>query len=235
MEYVALGRTNALVSRTALAAGSLRLLDAAEQARLIRASYDAGINYFDMRGSGEVFARDALSALAGAFLEIRQNVFLGLCVTTAPPARMKVELEDALTALNTDYIDILEVTGLSFLPESDGVDGIVPLLETLKREGKIRFCGIAHPFSFAASELVPASIFETLQFPFNNVNSESGAETAALCEKREIGCLVCDPLCAPFEELSDAYSFLLQYEHVVPLWEIRNDEQMRALLTLTTK
>jgi aryl-alcohol dehydrogenase-like predicted oxidoreductase len=230
MEYVALGRTNLLVSRTALAANTLKLLPETEQAKLVRVAYDAGINYFDLN------ADDSLdyifSALAGAFFEIRPNIILGLCIQSTSPAYIKTEVENALTTLNTDYIDILHVAGLSFVPTPGGDDGIAAALQALIDEGKIRFAGIAHPFSFAVQQLPTSSKFATLRFPFNENNKDDGAEKAAFCAKREIGCFASDPLCAPFEEIADAFSFLSQYEHVVPLWEIRTEEQMNLLLSL---
>jgi len=220
MEYVALGRTNILASRVALTAENLQS-NPDEQARLIRFGYDEGINYFDIRSellSNNTQSATNLSALAGAFHGIRKNISLGLCIHAETPARMRASLEDALTALSTDYIDILEVAGLSFLPETGASDGIIELLEFLKKDGKIRFAGIAHPFSFAATLLSATSIFETLQFPFNEQGGEADKQIANLCAKREIGCFACDPQSVP------------QYENVVPLWKIQNEAQLQSLL-----
>jgi aryl-alcohol dehydrogenase-like predicted oxidoreductase len=221
------------VSRAALAVNTFKLLSETEQAKLVRDAYDAGINYFDLNADG--FANNNFSALAGAFFEIRPNIVLGLCVHSASPAHIKTALENALTALNTDYIDILHIAELSFVPAPGGDDGIAAALKALTDEGKIRFTGIAHPFSFSMQQLSSSSIFETLRFPFNTTNKEDGEEKAAFCAKREIGCFASEPLCAPFEEIPDAYSFLSQYEHVVPLWEVRTEEQMNLLLSLLKK
>jgi aryl-alcohol dehydrogenase-like predicted oxidoreductase len=233
MEYVALGRTNLLVSRAALAVNTFKLLSETEQAKLVRDAYDAGINYFDLNANSS--ADNNFSALTGAFFSIRPNIILGLCVTGTTPARIKTELEHALTALNTDYIDILHIAELSFVPAPGGDDGIAAALKALKDEGKIRFAGITEPFSFAEQQLASSSLFETLRFPVNATNKEDGAEKAAFCAKREIGCFASEPLCAPFEEIADAYSFLSQYEHIVPLWEVRTEEQMSLLLSLIKK
>jgi aryl-alcohol dehydrogenase-like predicted oxidoreductase len=221
MEYVALGRTNILVSRIALAAESAQG-DSDEQARLIRLGYDAGINYVDMCGTAPLLSNEYgatdLSVLAGAFHGIRKNISLGLCMQAETPVRMKVSLEDALTTLSTDYIDILEIAGLSFLPEAGSNDGIVTLLECLKKDGKIRVAGIAYPFTFAITQLSATSIFETLQFPFTATSGKSDKQVADLCTKREIGCFACNVQSAP------------QYENVVPLWKIQNEAQLQSLL-----
>jgi aryl-alcohol dehydrogenase-like predicted oxidoreductase len=229
MEYVALGRTNVLVSRAGLAAGSMRLLSTTEQAALLRSAYDGGINYFDFCcGDPAVH----FAAIAAAFHEVRQNVVLGAYVNAPSAGDIRRALETALSLLNTDYVDLLQIAGLDFVPAPGGNDNIVHTLTALKKEGKIRFTGLAAPFSFSPLSLPSSSIFDTLQFSFNMVNQEETMPAVAFCAKREIGCLASEPLCARFEEIADAFLFLRQFEHVVPLWEIRDEAQLRMLLQL---
>ncbi|MDR1786325.1 MAG: aldo/keto reductase [Spirochaetaceae bacterium] len=232
MEYVALGRTNVLVSRTGLAAGSLRLQSAAEQTALIREAYDKGVNYFDFCCCG---GDEHLTALAAAFHEIRQNVVLGACVTAPSGARLKVVLEGALTALNTDYIDLLQVAGLDAAPVPGGEDGVADTMAALKKAGKIRYAGLAAPFAFAPASLPGSSVFDTLRFPFNRETQGEAVQIAEVCAKKALGCLAAEPLCAPFEEIEDAFLFLRQFEQAVPLWEVRSREQLQALLALGRK
>lgn len=226
MEYVALGQTNVLVSRAALAAESVRLLDAQEQADIIRLAYDAGVNYFGLSYTGWDAAAPHLPVLAGAFMEIRQNILLGLRLAAAPSGPLRASLEDALTALNTDYIDFLHIAGAEkSAEETAGVVG------TLKKEGKIRFAGLASPFAFPPEPPL-ASVIDTLQFPFNARAAESENEKVQFCAKRDMGCFAAEPLCAPFEYIEEAWVFLNQFEHIVPLWEVRNCVQTAALLKL---
>jgi aryl-alcohol dehydrogenase-like predicted oxidoreductase len=230
MEYVAFGQTNILVSRAALAAESVRLLDGQEQADIIRSAYDAGINYFGLSYNDPSETALHLPVLAGAFMEIRQNIFLGLRLDAASPDSVSAVLENALTALNTDYIDFLHIAGAD-----NSNQEIAGVLEKLKKDGKIRFAGLASPFAFPPEPPL-ASVIDALQFPFNlyAAESEGECEKVLFCAKRNMGCFVAEPLCAPFEYLEEAWTFLKQFECVVPLWEVRNSIQARTLLQLTT-
>jgi aryl-alcohol dehydrogenase-like predicted oxidoreductase len=228
MEYVAFGQTNILVSRAALAAESLRLLEAQEQADIIRSAYDAGINYFGLSYNDRGETARHLPVLSGAFMEIRQNILLGLCLNAASPDSLRASLEDSLTALNTDCVDFLHIAGAS-----DSNEEIVGALGKFKKEGKIRFCGLASPFAFPPAQPLMSAI-DALQFPFNLyvAENESECEKVLFCAKRDAGCFAAEPLCAPFEYLQEAWTFLNQFEHVVPLWEVKSTEQMGVLMKL---
>jgi aryl-alcohol dehydrogenase-like predicted oxidoreductase len=229
MEYIAFGRTNFLVSRAALAVNSLKLLDDQEQAALIQSAYDAGVNFFGL--SGAAFERQ-LPALASAFHGIRRNVFLSLCLAAPSAVALRKSLERVLLALNTDYIDVLHITGFS--GANSPSDGIVAALTKIKTSGIIRAAGFTLPAKADGPQVQIAQIFESLQFPFNLCSPAENKERILLCERRTLGCVIADPLCAPFEELEEAYNFLSLFEHAVPLWEVRTAEQMAVFLRLAS-
>jgi aryl-alcohol dehydrogenase-like predicted oxidoreductase len=230
MEYVAFGKTNFLVSRIALAVTSLKSLDDQEQSALILNAYDAGVNFFGLE-DGDVLERQ-LPALASAFHEIRRNVFLNLRLNAVSPNDLRKSLEHILLELHTDYIDILHIEGFSWgdsLPED-----LCAMLARIKTRGIIRAAGLALPAARHKQTQI-APIFESLQFPFNLCAGIEDKERVQLCEKRALGCVISEPLCAPFDEIEEAYTFLRQFEHAVPLWEVKTPEQMAALLHLAAQ
>ena len=227
MEYIAFGRTNFLVSRAALAVSSLKLLDDQEQAALIQSAYDAGVNFFALGGGA---LERQLPALASTFHGIRRNVFLNLCLAAPSAGILRKSLERLLLELNTDYIDILHITGFSGVDLP--ADEITAMLELVKADGMIRAAGLALSAEADRRQAQIAPVFESLQFPFNLCSPADAKERVLLCERRALGCVIADPLCAPFEEIEEAYNFLRQFEHAVPLWEVRTAEQMAVFLRM---
>ena len=108
---------------------------------VIRVALERGVNYIDtarkyMSGKNEEIVAKAIKGM-------RNRVYLA--TKTLPESTGKAEIvrdvEASLKALGTDHIDVVQLHHLTgreriFLPETREA------LATLKRQGKVRFCGV---------------------------------------------------------------------------------------------
>jgi predicted aldo/keto reductase-like oxidoreductase len=133
--YRTLGRTGLKI--TVVSFGAMLT----PEAEVIRVAFEQGVNYVDtarkyMGGKNEEIVGRALKGM-------RDKVYVA--TKTLPTSRTRAEIvqdvEDSLRALGTDHIDVLQLHNLTdreriFIPETREA------LAQLKKQGKIRFCGV---------------------------------------------------------------------------------------------
>lgn len=150
VNYRPLGKTELEVSEVGLglwtlASGRWGRFEDDQAVDLLRKAYDAGINYFDVAptdgdGRGE-------RLLGEAFRERRELVIISSKAGRmggAPdftPAAIRTSLEKTLDRLASSYLDVLQL----HYPDAATVanPAVWQCLEDLKKEGKIRYYGIA--------------------------------------------------------------------------------------------
>ncbi|HOT96252.1 MAG TPA: aldo/keto reductase [bacterium] len=134
VRYRKLGKTG--VQMSILGYGAMRTSDPA----VIRHALDLGINNFDtarryMDGHNE-------EILAKALGDQRKKVVITTKIPVGTSERMRADIEASLTALNTDYIDILLLHGLKRDDEVANPQWL-EVLAAAKQAGKIRFAGFS--------------------------------------------------------------------------------------------
>jgi len=157
MQYITLGRTNLRVSRLALGTAAFGLErygicgsdessvvseDAAIQ--LIRSAVDQGINFFDTaRGYGQSEAvlgnglNGAASCVVATKLSVPENAAeLGASKLSTT---LMSSLETSLRELKRDALDIVQIHNAT-AATMNGAE-VVPVLETARQQGKVRFIG----------------------------------------------------------------------------------------------
>jgi L-galactose dehydrogenase len=155
MEYRRFGRTGLEVSVAGLGSGGASRLGIAygsteEQAiAVIHRALELGINYFD---TAENYGTEAVvgRGLRGHRDEIALSSKIGPRVAddsllTAAGLRSAVEV--ALTKLGTDVLDVYHLHRMRASDYDYCVAELVPELEALRREGKLRFTGISESTS----------------------------------------------------------------------------------------
>ena len=228
MEYVRLGKTNLLVSRTAYGAMDLKdAFNAEAAAVLVRKAYDAGINFFDTSRSRP----DSETLLGDALHEIRQNVIVASKTKVSSGQELIRDIDDSLNAMHCDVIDLYQYETDTFVPQKDGADGICSALLNLKASGKIRHIGIATEDYEAAESAVRSGMYETLQFPFSMISPVVTSSLVDMCIKADMGFIAMQPLCGGvLSNIPLAFGFLHQYESVIPLWGARTPEELDQII-----
>lgn len=226
MEYVGLGKSNLMVSRVGLGAQSLNEIDTDENAAiLIHKAYDAGVNFFDISHS----VQDSEKRLGACLSGIRQHVILATKTTCSAKKEILQDIEESLFALQTDYIDLYQY-------ESDDENyfdftEIYNTFSLLKERGKIRHFGFATESVFLANQALNDKVFETIQLPFNLLTDEDTLETVKLCQQADIGFIAMKPLYSGLvRNIPLAQGFFNQHDSVIPLWGVRNIEELNEIL-----
>lgn len=151
MLYRMLGDTGMSVSRIGFGASPLgdvfETTDPAENTKAVRCAVDNGINFFDVSPYyGITLAEERLGkALAG----IRDRVILstkcgryGADSFDFSASRVKRSIDESLSRLRTDYVDLFLAHDIEFGDFDRVVEETIPALRDIQRSGKARYIGI---------------------------------------------------------------------------------------------
>ena len=192
MESRTLGRTGLRVSVLGFGCGNVGGLmirgRPAERERAVARAIELGINYFDTAPSyGEGLSERHLGQALGA---VRADVLVGTKFRLDPPDRGDVpgaiarSLEQSLARLGRDRVDLLQCHNPIHTEPGDAgpsvrelIETVVPALERLREQGKVRFWGITAVGDTAAlHQAVEAGRLHTAQVFYNLLNPSAGAE-----------------------------------------------------------
>ena len=151
MRKKVLGATGLMVSEVGFGASPLgnefRETDPAEGVRAVHAAIDQGINFFDVSPyCGRTLAEERL----GIALEWkRQRVILATkcgrydsARFDFSPARLRASIDESLSRLRTDYVDLWQAHDVEFVDAKQIVEEAVPAMREIQKQGKARFIGI---------------------------------------------------------------------------------------------
>lgn len=163
MEYIKLKNSDLNVSRVCMGGcpmGGYGWGDVQEQELIdaVHSALDKGINFFDTAdtyGLGQ--SEKTLSKSLGArrkdvviATKFGVKVANGKTVYDNSPAYIRESCEGSLKRLNTDYIDLYQV---HYRDEVTPLSEIVETMESLKKEGKIRYYGLSNIHEKDMSEI----------------------------------------------------------------------------------
>ena len=188
MEFTTLGRTGLSVSVAGLGCGGHSRLGQAygnsvdESVAVVAAALDAGVNFID---TAAAYRTEPIvgQALAGkreqAIVSSKSGVQKRDPETEQPrfmtAAELTKRLEDSLTRLQTDYIDVYNLHGV-LETELDHVEAeLVPALLDLQQQGKIRFLGITERFIADTGHVmlqraIETGVWDVVMVGFNLLN-----------------------------------------------------------------
>jgi aryl-alcohol dehydrogenase-like predicted oxidoreductase len=188
MERRTLGKTGLAVSALGFGCGNVGGLmvrgTPADQERAVARALELGINYFDtapLYGQGE-----SERNLGRVLRTLRPDVIVGTKFRMQPGERGRVaealtaSLDSSLARLGLDRVDLLQLHN-TISPDGGAVDvktvleQVVPTLEGLRGQGKIRFLGItALGDTQALRQLIEARVLDTAQVCYNLLNPSAG-------------------------------------------------------------
>ena len=234
MDYVVLGKSNLLVSRTAFGAMSLKELPSQDDATaLVKEAFDDGVNFFDTSKATPESERRLGIAIES--LKIRKDVIIATKTAAHSAEEIAEDLDESLRNLRVDYIDLYQIEKPGLLPKRGGDDGVVEKLENLKKAGVIRHFGVTTESMDVAHSVLFSDVgWETLQYPFNMICTEDVVELVEEYAKADIGFIAMRPLCGGIiDNIPLALGFLRRFENVVPVWGARNSEELGQILYFT--
>lgn len=190
MERRVLGRTGVKLSVLGFGCGAVGGLmvrgSAADQERAVARALELGINFFDTAaayGNGE-----SEKNLGRVLRTLRPEVFVSSKFTVLPGDHGKIgaavaaSLDASLKRLGRERIDLLQLHNRIAQDGQDRaleagivLDEVVPALEALRQQGKIRFFGItALGATPDLHRVVDARAFDTAQICYNLLNPSAG-------------------------------------------------------------
>ena len=205
MEYRQLGRTGLEVSVMALGCGGPSRLGLStgrtteQSAAVVRAAIDAGVNVID---TATAYRTEPLVA-AGLRGRKRDQVVLsskrGLRAGHGDRLLTGAELNDAVDAslrrLQTDYVDVYHLHGVSAQQYAYAKAEVVPALQRLKEAGKVRFLGITERFGgdtehLMLRQVLDDGLFDVIMVGFSMLNQTARDTVLRVAAEREIGTMI---------------------------------------------
>jgi aryl-alcohol dehydrogenase-like predicted oxidoreductase len=214
MKYRTLGKSGLIVSEVAL--GTMQFgrnkvggLDQAATTRMVKYALDRGLNFID---TADIYTRGESESLLGHALRgVREEIVLATKFRMpmsdnfnragATRVNMMRAIEESLTRLQTDYIDLYQVHSW---------DSSTPLEETLRtfddlvRQGKVRYIGFSNYLTWQAAHAIDTQErlglekYVTAQMYYSLVGRGLEHEFLSFAEHYGIGILVWSPLAGGF-------------------------------------
>lgn len=174
MPMAKLGKTGMTISKIVVGGHHMRVNGEAEGIKIIRRAVDLGVNFFD---SAHLYHKGESDVTYGKALEggLRRKVFLHSKAEIYTFDGAMKELEETLTRMKTDYLDLWSCHQVSKHSDVDQVLGPKGSLEAFvkaKQQGKVRHIGFTghHDPSVHVRMLEAFNGWETVQHPVNLVD-----------------------------------------------------------------
>ncbi len=208
MDYVTLGRTGLKVSAAGLGCGGASRLgqgygeSQAHSVAVVEAALDLGINFID---TAAVYGTEAIvgEAVAGRRDQVVISTKLPIVPGGASPlgtdlisgAELERNLEDSLRRLSSDYVDILHLHGVMPDQYTHCQQELLPALQRLRDQGKIRFLGLTERFIYdpqhaMLSRALEDAHWDVVMAGFNLVNPSARRRVFAKTAVQGAGTLV---------------------------------------------
>ena len=228
MDMVTLGRTGITVNKNGFGALPIQRVSREEAARLLRMALDAGITFFDTAR----FYTDSEEKIGYALSDRRDAFYLATKTAATTAEDFWSDLETSLRNLKTDYIDIYQFHNPAFCPKPGDGSGLYEAMLEARRQGKIRFISITNHRMTLAHEAIRSGLYDTLQFPFCYLATDKDIAVAEACRKAGMGFIAMKGLSGGLiNNSAAAYAWLAQYEHVLPIWGVQRERELREFLS----
>ncbi|NHK32951.1 MAG: aldo/keto reductase [Asgard group archaeon] len=234
MKKVRLGRTNLKVSRVGIGGIPLQRPSEKKAIEVVQHAVDSGINIIDTSiGYGTSEKR-----IGKALIGRRENVILITRTGATYKDQAKKNLEQSLKNLQSDFIDIYQLHGVSTLEDynkTTGENGALEALIEAKEQGKIKYIGITSHCLTTIQTAVKSEIFDVILFPLNFVNTEAAEELVPLTKKLDIGFTAMKPFAGG--RLSDVQlvmKYLMQFDNVVPVPGVETKQEIDEIIEIVS-
>ena len=229
MVEMTLGRTGITVNRNGFGALPVQRVEKQAAARLLRRAYDGGIRWFD---TARAYS-DSEEKLGLAFTGLpRESYYLSTKTAAVTAEGFRKDLAESLSRLTTDYIDVYQFHNPAFCPKPGDGSGLYEAMLEAKEQGKIHFIGLTNHRLPVAREALESGLYDTLQFPFSYLASESEQQLVQDCAARGVGFLCMKALSGGLITRSDAaYAYLAQFPNTLPIWGVQRERELDEFLS----
>lgn len=233
MKLITLGSTEITSPQNGFGALPIQRDTTEVAVKLLRKAYNGGITFYDTARS----YTDSEEKIGIAFgdMDIRDKIFIATKTPALTPEDFWKDLETSLRLMKTDYIDIYQFHNppTCFLP-GDGTGMYECMLEA-KKQGKIRHIGLTSHLLHVAHQCVDSGMYETLQFPFSYLTGDDELELVKKCKEANMAYIAMKGLAGGLiTNSAAAYSFMLDYDNVMPIWGVQHEHELDEFLSYMT-
>lgn len=231
MNYLKLGKTGLEVSALGFGCIPITRLSFDNAIDLLYYGLDKGINFFDTANG----YFDSEEKIGRAFSKIRDKVIIATKSLKRDDKGVLEHLNLSLKRLKTDYIDLFQLHQVSKEEDFNIIfsdNGALKILEQAKKEGKIKHIGVTSHNDKMAIRLIKTGKFETIQFPFNFIETQAEGELFQTARSMGVGIIVMKPFGGgALDNGQLALKFLRKYKDLIPIpgfeekWQI--DEALK--------
>ena len=223
-----LGKTGIETPQNAFGVLPLQRVPDDEAVRILKRAYEGGMTYFDTARNYS----DSEHKVGLAFGGMRDKVFIATKTDATNTDKFWKDLETSLGELKCDYIDVYQFHNPPFCPRPGDESGVYDAALKAKEQGKIRHIGITNHRLDVAREAIDSGLYETLQFPFSYLSSESDIALADMCKKADMGFVAMKALAGGLITNSEmAFAFIAQYDNVLPIWGVQKMSELEEWLS----
>ena len=211
MKYRTLGSTGLKVSCVGFGGIPIQRITAEESDRVVTHALDMGINFFDSaRGY-----TDSEEKLGRVLSRRREEAVIATKSMTKTKKDMWADIHRSLKALNVEYIDLYQLHNVRDRETMEiitGASGAMEALVEAKNQGLIGHIGITGHKKGFLLEAIQFSGIETVQFPFNAVETGGVPEILQAAVTEGVGTIIMKPLAGgSFNSPDLALKFILQH------------------------
>lgn len=211
MQYRQLGQTGLNVSVIGFGGIPIQRLTDEEADRVIRKALEAGINFFDTARA----YTDSEAKLGRILAGCVDQVIIATKSLARTAVAMREDVDKSLSALNVQRIDLYQLHNVkdeAALKQVLGPDGALAALREAREQGKIKHIGITGHIKPILIEAIKTGAFETVQFPFNPVETAGAEEIFTLADQMAMGTIIMKPLAGgAFRDASLPLRFILEH------------------------
>ena len=228
VKSITLGTTGITVPQNAFGALPIQRDDMETAIAILQKAYEGGMKFFETARA----YTDSEEKLGNALSDVRDQIYIATKSGAKEPEELKKQLDQSLTLLKTDHVDIyqLHMAPTCFRP-GDGT-GMYECMEDFRRQGMIRHIGITAHKIGVAEEVIESGLYETLQFPFSYLSSERERNLAAKCAEKNMGLIAMKGLAGGLITNSRAaFAYMSQFDNVLPIWGIQRMSELTEWLS----
>jgi predicted aldo/keto reductase-like oxidoreductase len=235
MKTIRLGDTGLEVSEIGFGGIPIIPLAREEAVSVVRHCFGLGITFFD---TANMYPTSE-EKLGIALKSDRNKVVIATKTTQRDTKGAADHIDLSLRQLQTDWIDIYQLHNVSNQEALDQVlapQGAYAAVSKARDAGKIRFIGISSHNLAMAVEALKTDLFQTLQFPFNFIESDPLHQLFPLAMQKKVGIIGMKPLGGGVLERADlCFKFLQQHPAVVPIPGIRANKEADQIVEIYRK
>ncbi len=220
-----LGRTGLEVSEVSFGAIPIQRLSEEEAVKVVRAAYEAGINFFDTaRGYTTSERRVGL-----ALKDVRNKVYIATkgMVTTRQEAER--DFSTSLNEFQMDYVDLYQIHNVRNKERLEKVlapGGALEYLKEQREKGKIRFIGVTSHNPELLIEAIKTGEFDTVMVPFNFIERQA-EKLIKFAEEKNIGIIIMKPFAGGAIPDKNNLKFILQYPVSAVIPGMESEKQIK--------